>query len=298
MFEIRLDWKQLGLYRLQAAPPTTLQSVLQKHTAVFRDELGLVKGVEARINIDSTAQPRYCKPRTVPYALQANVDQELGMLEKVGVIKPVQFADWAAPIVPVLKRDGSVRLCGDYKITVNQAAKPDSYTLPQIDDTALTGGKIFSKLDLAHAYQQIALDEAPRKLVVINTQKGLFEYSRLPFAAPAIFQRTIEGILRGIPHVCAYLDDILVTGKTMEEHLKCLDTVLTRLEEARLCFKQKKHAFMLESVECLGHIYLQKDSGQPKKRFVQSLMHHLPLIGTLSFASKVDPEGRLLAEND
>jgi len=127
-----------------------------------------------------------------PYALRAKVDQELERLEKAGVIEPVQFAEWAAPIVPVLKRDGSVRVCGDYKVTVNQAVKPDTYSLPRIDDlfTALSGGKIFSKLDLAHAYQQIALDEESKKLVVINTQKGLFQYNRLPFgisAAPAIF---------------------------------------------------------------------------------------------------------------
>ena len=101
-----------------------------------------------------------------------------------------------------------------------------------IDDllTALTGGKLFSKLDLAHAYQQIPLDDPSKKLAVINTQKGLFQYTRLPFgvsAAPAIFQRTIEGILRGIPHVCVYLDDILVMGKTEEEHLQRLEAVLT-----------------------------------------------------------------------
>ena len=165
-------------------------------------------------------------------SLRARVDQELERLEGAGVLKPVQIANWAAPIVPVLKQDGSVRVCGDYKVTVNQAAKPDTYPLPRIDDlfTALTGGKLFSKLDLAHAYQQIKLDDASRELVTINTQKGLFQYTRLPFgvsAAPAIFQRTIEGILRGIPHVCVYLDDILVTGKTEEEHLQTLDTVLT-----------------------------------------------------------------------
>jgi hypothetical protein len=190
--------------------------------------------------------------------LRPKIDRELERLENAGVIKPVQFADWAAPTVPILKRDGSVRLCGDYKLTVNRAAKPDSYPLPCIDDlfTALTGGKIFSKLDLAHAYQQIALDDASRKLTIINTHKGLFEYTRLPVgvsAAPAIFQRTMEGILRGIPHVCIYLDDILVTGETQEEHMKCLDKVLTWLEEAGLRLKKHKCEFMLESVEYLGH---------------------------------------------
>jgi len=249
--KIRLDWHRLVLYHLQTAPPTTLQNVLQKHSATFQDELGLVKGVTAKIHVDAEVQPWFCKARTVPYALRAKVDQELERLEKAGVIEPVQFAEWAAPIVPVLKRDGSVRVCGDYEVTVNQAVKPDTYPLPRIDDlfTALSGGKIFSKLDLAHAYQQIALDEESKKLVVINTQKGLFQYNRLPFgisAAPAIFQRMIESILRGIPNVSVYLDDILVSGKTEEEHIQRLDTVRTRLEEAGLQLKQKKCSFMMK----------------------------------------------------
>ena len=92
------------------------------------------------------------------------------------MIEPVQFSDWAAPIVPVLKQDGSMRICGDYKITVNRAAKTDPFPLPRINDlfASLAGGKTFSKLDLAHAYQQLELDEESRKLVVINTHNGLF----------------------------------------------------------------------------------------------------------------------------
>ena len=85
--------------------------------------------------------------------------------------------------MPVLKRDGAIRICGDYKVTVNQAAKPDMYPLPRIVDlfASLSGGKKFSKLDLAHAYQQVPLDEESKNLVAINTHKGLYRYHRLPF---------------------------------------------------------------------------------------------------------------------
>ena len=79
------------------------------------------------------------------------------------------------------------------------------------------------------------LDEAARKYVTINTQKGLFQYTRLPFgvsSAPAIFQRIMDNLLQGIPQVCVYLDDILVTGKSTEEHLKNLEEVLSRLRNA------------------------------------------------------------------
>ena len=91
------------------------------------------------------------------------------------------------PIVPVLKKDGTVRICGDYKLTVNQASKVDSYPLPKIDDlfASLAGGKTFSKLNLANAYQQIPSDDQSKKIVAINTYKGLFQYNRLPFGVSA-----------------------------------------------------------------------------------------------------------------
>ena len=120
----------------------------------------------------------------------------------------------------------------------------------------MAGGKSFTKLDLAHAYTQIPLDELSKQYVTINTHKGLFRYNRLPFgvpAAPSIFQRTMEGLLQGIPYVSIYLDDILITGKSDEEHLATLDKVLSRLEEAGLRLKRSKCAFMLPSVEYLGH---------------------------------------------
>ena len=128
------------------------------------------------------------------------------------------MSDWAAHIVPVLKRDGPVRVCGDYKLTVNQVGKLDPYPLPRIEDlfSRLSPGKRFTKLDIAHAYQQIPLDDDSRNSVSINAHKGLFRYNRLPFgvhSAPAIFQRAMEGLLRYIPSMVVYIDDILKRRK-------------------------------------------------------------------------------------
>ncbi len=152
-----------------------------------------------------------------------NQKNKLDRLEKNNVISPVKFSKWAAPIVPVLKRDGKIRICGDYKLPVNQATKTDPYPLPRIEDlfASLTKGQSFTKLDLAHTYQQIPLSDEAKELTTINTHKGT-QYNRLPFgvaSAPAIFQRTMESLLQGLPHVCAYLDDLLITGPTDEEHL-------------------------------------------------------------------------------
>ena len=140
------------------------------------------------------------------------------------------------PIVPVVKRYDSVRICGDYKLTANKVSKIEMYPLPHIDDlfAALSGGQVFSKLDFSHAYLQVQLSNSSQKYLVINTHKGLYAYKRLPFgvsSAPAIFQRIMDNLLQGIPGVCTYLDDILITGKTMKDHLDHLDAVLTHLRE-------------------------------------------------------------------
>lgn len=100
---------------------------------------------------------------------------------------------------------------------------------------SLAGGQSFSKVDLAHAYMQIPLEEQSKPLTTIHTHRSLYQFNRLPFgvsSAPAIFQRTIEAVLRGFPQTFVYIDDILVTGKTEEEHLGNLNQVMDRLAEA------------------------------------------------------------------
>ncbi|PIK48902.1 hypothetical protein BSL78_14237 [Apostichopus japonicus] len=116
--------------------------------------------------------------------MRNKVEAELDRLQSEGIITPIQFADWAAPIVPILKADqSSIRICGDYKVSVNKASKLDQYPIPKIEDlfATLAGGKTFSKLDMSQTYQQLKLDEDSKQYVVINTYKGLFQYNRLPF---------------------------------------------------------------------------------------------------------------------
>ena len=153
--KITLNWKVLNfISRTPSTPARTLADVLDHHEAVFADGLGTVRGVTAKIHVEPRASPRFCKARLIPYALRNKVAMELEQLEKQGIVVPVEFADWAAPIVPVLKKDGSVCICGDYKLTVNRESKLDKYPLLRIEDlfASLAGGKPFMKLDLAHAY--------------------------------------------------------------------------------------------------------------------------------------------------
>ena len=122
------------------------------------------------------------------------------------------------------KANGKIRVCGDYKVTVNRCVETKVYPLPNpnIEDifARLAGGSYFTKLDLTQAYQQLLLDDESKQLLVVNTPKGLFQFTHLPYGvsmAPAIFQSVMDHILQGLPIAC-YLDDILIAGNTKEEH--------------------------------------------------------------------------------
>ena len=137
----------------------------------------------------------------------------------------------------------------------------------------LSGGKYFSKLDMSQAYLQLPLDEESKELVTVNIHKGLYRYNRLPFgvsSAPSIFQRTMENLLQGVKNVSVYIDDIVITGASTEEHLQTLDVVLEKLETAGLKLNRSKCFFLRPSIEYLGHI-IDKDGLHPTREKVQAI---------------------------
>ncbi|XP_030847129.1 uncharacterized protein K02A2.6-like [Strongylocentrotus purpuratus] len=225
---------------------------------VFDSSVGRIKG-QAKLKVKSDAEPRFFKPRPIPFAIKDKVAEEIDRLVKKGVLEPVEFSDWAAPVVPVQKPDGKIRLCGDYKITVNPQLEVKEYPMPRPEElfASLQGGKKFTKLDLKNAYQQVDLEEKSRQYVTINTHLGLYRYTRLPFgvsSAPAIFQECMDKILHGLKGVGCYLDNIIVTGSSDKEHASNLESVLKRLSQFGLRLKRSKCAFMQDSVEYLGHV--------------------------------------------
>ena len=311
---IRLNWREIGVAMLDTTQ-SRLKSLLQKYGDVFKDELGTMNSIRAELRVKADASPRFHRPRPVPFALKEAVEKEIHRLEAAGILKKVSHCEWAAPIVPVPKKDGEVRICGDYKVTINGALDVDQHPLPRPDDLFATvaNGKVFSKLDLSQAYQQMLLASGSEKYLTINTHLGLYQYTRLPFgvaSAPALFQRAMDIILQGITGVICYIDDILISGESDEQHLDRVEEVLKRLAEHGLRVKQKKCEFLKPSVEYLGHridreglhtlpskVSAIVDAPEPKN--VQELRSFLGLLNYYSkfianLASILHPLNRLL----
>ena len=126
--QLELDWNHIN--SLQGE---TLEGILDQHKDVFCEGLGTLKDYSAKIQVDPAVRPKFFKARPIPYAYKLKVEEELDKLTKLGIIEPIQFAEWAAPIVAVLKSDKkSIRICGGFKLTVNSASKVDRYPIPKL----------------------------------------------------------------------------------------------------------------------------------------------------------------------
>ena len=170
-----------------------------------------------------------------------------------------------------------MRLCGDYRVTVNNVIESNTYPLPTTEDlfATLAGGKIFSKIDLSSAYLQLELSEASKNLLTVNTHKGLYQYERLPFGvsvAPSQFQCVMDKVLSGMKGVVCFLDDILISSKDEEEHLKVLDDVLSRLDNHGIKANRSKCYFMVSSVTYLGH-RIDAEGIHPTQEKVEAILN-------------------------
>ena len=165
-------------------------------------------------------------------------------MERHGIIAP-SSSEWAAPIVLVGKKDGSLRLCIDYR-SLNSVSRADAYPMPRIDELIdrLGKAKYLTTFDLTRGYWQIPVAEKYQHKTAFTTRFGLFEFQRMPFGlrgAPATFQRLMERLLWGLEDfVIAYLDDIIIYSHTWDEHLEHVTKVLDRLRQAGLTAKPQK----------------------------------------------------------
>ncbi|XP_043285706.1 uncharacterized protein [Venturia canescens] len=171
--------------------------ICDNYRAVFTPGVGLFKKGTLDLKVKPGSIPKCLKARPIPLALKPLVENEIKRLLKSNILKPVEYSQWTTPIVPVLKGDGSVRVCGDFKLTLYPVLEIDHFPMPRMEQlfAALQGCTVFSKIVLKDAYQQVPLTEQAQGLVVIITHLGLFKYTRLPYGVstgPGSFQRILS----------------------------------------------------------------------------------------------------------
>ncbi|XP_054259844.1 uncharacterized protein K02A2.6-like [Macrosteles quadrilineatus] len=287
--KIRLDWEKIAQSRENQEvcsvngiegrnfPITTigLKDLKTKFADVFQAGIGTVKDIKVDLTLKENSQPIFCKARNVPFALKEKLDKELDRLVENEVIYPVTKTNWASPIVIVPKSDSTVRVCGDFKTTINPCLRTDHYPLPLPEEifSNISGAKMFCKIDLTAAYNQLCVNETAQELLTINTTRGLFRYRKLPFgitSAGAIFQSVMDKILHGLKNVYCYLDDILLIGQTYSGLYKCVEAVLSRFQQYGVRINAEKSEFFTESITFLGH-KLSPDKIEPSDELTEAI---------------------------
>jgi len=247
-------------YSVDAQPrlnPLDKESVLNSYPEVFKG-IGSFEG-NVSISLKHDAKPIVHAPRRVPVALRDRCKQELERMETIGVITKVdEPTDWVNSMVIVEKSSGQLRICLDPH-DLNQNVQRPHYPIKTIDDILphLTGAKFFTKLDARSGYWAIHLDEESSFLTTFNTCFGRYRYLRLPMGLKSsmdIFQRKIDESFESLPGVVAIVDDVLVYGKTREEHDRNLRTVLDRAFERGIRFNDQKLEVALSEVKYFGHL--------------------------------------------
>lgn len=160
-------------------------------------------------------------------------------------------------MVPVLKKNGNVRICVDLKKLI-EVVKREHFMLPNLDDISprLAWSTLFSKLDASSGFYQIPLHPDSCELTTFITPMGRYCFRRVPFgitSAPEIFQRKMTDLLRGIEGVEVIIDDILIHGKTRNEHDRRLNTVLRRIHDSGLKLNREKCEFRKIEIEYFRH---------------------------------------------
>ena len=220
-------------------------------------ELGLTTLVEHKIETGE-AVPVKQPPRRMPNSLRTVLEDQVGEMLENNIIKPSN-SPWSSPIVLVRKKDGTWRFCIDFR-KLNDVTVKDAFPLPQVADLMdnLAGHQYFSTLDLATGYWQVPVDKSSqKKTAFVIPGGGHFEFFRMPFGltnAVPPFQRLMLAVLNGLlPLKClVYLDDVLVMGRTFEQHLQNLDNVSQAIDRAGLRLKLSKCSFAKPSVDFLG----------------------------------------------
>ncbi|XP_044731858.1 uncharacterized protein K02A2.6-like [Chrysoperla carnea] len=245
-------------------PETFSKDILSRYSNVFEARIGRIPNVVCSLKIQENAKPIYIKPRPIPYALIDQVNDELDSLEKQGIIEKSNYCQWGSPLVVVPKPGNQgVRICADYKISINPLLLDNRYPIPRVEDlfNKLRGGNYFCVLDIHKAYLHVELDKESSHIAAISTHKGTYLAKRMFYGlktAPAEFHKILDPILSNLEGTLAYFDDILIQGETLSICKQRVEKCLKRLQDFNIQLNYNKCKFFVREIKYLGHVISTK----------------------------------------
>jgi hypothetical protein len=255
-----------------------IRNVLEKFQSVFSKsefDIGRTGKIKHRINVNNKPikQSPYSVPRHLKNVLYEKIDE---MLEK-DIIEPSD-SPWSSPVVLVAKKDGSTRFCVDFR-KLNKSTLKDAYPIPKPDEqlNALVDSKYFSSIDLTSGFWQIEMHSGDKEKTAFCIKNGLYQFKVMPMGltnAPLTFQRCMDNILRTVnwKKCLCFFDDILVFGRTFDEHLARLAEVISIIQAANLKINLNKCKFGLTETTFLGHL-ITGDGIKPDPSKVQAIIN-------------------------
>ncbi|BFZ09104.1 hypothetical protein BsWGS_12143 [Bradybaena similaris] len=230
-------------------------TILKKYSMILSDVPGQSKSVMHHIKV-TTDVPIKVKPYIIPEHYKEKVESEIRELEKLNVIQRSN-SNYASSMVVIRKKDESIRICIDYR-KLNQITITDAEPIPGADDllSSVARASWFTKLDMTKGYYQIPLTPESKHLTAFSTSLGLIEFNFMPFGlvnAPATFVRMTRALLRGVPNVLTYIDDMCIFTETFDEHLVIMTKVFDRLRDNGLTIKPVKVEIAFKEISFLGH---------------------------------------------
>jgi hypothetical protein len=259
-----------------------IQNELKDITATCLDDLAKVNPaalstniVTHEIKIKPNTEPIKQKTRGIPTSFREEFKRTIMEMKKAGLIVNSK-SPWCSPVRLVRKKDGTIRVCVDFR-KLNNVTIKDAYPIPIIDNLFdyLATALYFTTLDLASGYYQVMMDSNSQEYTAFACDFGFFEYRVMPMGltnACATFQRLMNNVLDGlIGKIClVYLDDIIIFSNTLEEHIEHVKLVAQRLREHNLKIKLSKCKFAQKRVEYLSHI-IENGSIKPNPAKVEAI---------------------------
>lgn len=248
--------------------------LLQKNrgaVAVGTEKLGRTDVIKHSISLIPGTSPRYIPAYRLPHSRKQVAEDLVEEMKQDGIVR-ASSSPFNSPLILIPKPDGSFRPCVDYR-ALNAITVPDRFPMPVLGEILQSLGdtRIFSNLDLLSGYWQIGLEEESKPLTAFSTPREHLEFEVMPFGlcnAPSTFSRLMSQIFRDLEgnQMLCYLDDILIFSKDVESHLRALDEILQRLQDAGLKLKLRKCKFFGKQIKFLGHVISDKGIGVQEEK--------------------------------